>query len=264
VKALCPFEREDMIEFQIFGIAALAVLGYMTILWAVSLIRKDASIVDIFWGLGFVLVTAVYFRLASGFAPRKFLLLALVAIWGARLTIHIMSRNLGKGEDRRYQAFRSANPRTTPLLAAQTSTLPDRLTVFDVAGVALWAAGLLFEAVGDWQLARFRSDPDNNGKVLQTGLWRYSRHPNYFGEALLWWGYYFITFGVGGYWTIYSPVLMTMLLLRVSGVTLLEKSLTTSKPGYSEYVRTTSAFIPWFPRKPESVEGNNHMDSDNR
>ena len=115
----------------------------------------------------------------------------------------------------------------------------------------MWAIGFIFEAVGDWQLDRFRADPANQGKVLRTGLWQYTRHPNYFGDAVQWWAYYLLAVAAGGYWTFFSPIIMTELLTRVSGVKLLEETLTETKPGYREYVETTSPFIPWFPRKPK-------------
>jgi steroid 5-alpha reductase family enzyme len=262
-----------MALLQILAQAGLTILIFMTSLWVVSLIRKDASIVDIFWGLGFILTGAVYFRLTDGFPARKALVMALVAVWGFRLALHIFSRNLGKGEDKRYQVWRMGRPKnfwwisyfqvfllqgilmlliSTPLLSAQIAPEPDHLTVLDMSGALLWAIGFFFEAIGDWQLTRFKADPGNKGKVLQTGLWRYSRHPNYFGEAALWWGYFVIALGVGGYWTLYSPILMTILLLRVSGVTLLEKSLTKTRPEYQAYIERTSAFIPWFPREETS------------
>jgi steroid 5-alpha reductase family enzyme len=138
---------------------------------------------------------------------------------------------------------------SAPLLAAQIRPTPDRLTALDWLGGVVWAIGFFFEAMGDLQLTRFRNNPANRGKVLNTGVWRYTRHPNYFGDATQWWGYYLIAAAGGGFWTIWSPVLMTLMLLRVSGVALLEKTLTTTKPGYREYVESTSAFVPWFPRK---------------
>jgi steroid 5-alpha reductase family enzyme len=133
-------------------------------------------------------------------------------------------------------------------LAAQTRPLPDRLTVFDIIGVFLWAIGFFFETTGDLQMAHFKANPANKGKVMQRGLWHYSRHPNYFGDAAQWWGYFLIATAAGGWWTNLSPILMTTLLMRVSGVTLLEKSLET-RPGYKEYIERTNAFIPWFPRR---------------
>lgn len=264
----------NMTGLQLFGYGAGAVLSFMTLIWLGSLIRKDASIVDIFWGLGFVMLAAVYFAFGDGYPARKLLLLSLVAIWGLRLAIHIFIRNAGKGEDKRYRAWRMENPQnfwwisyfrvfllqgilmliiSTPLMAAQIGPQPQSLAALDWIGVGLWLVGFFFEAVGDWQLVRFKADPSNAGKVLNTGLWYYTRHPNYFGEAVLWWGYFMIAAGAGGLWTIYSPVLMTFLLVRVSGVALLERTLTKERKGYHEYITSTSAFVPWFPKKSDSA-----------
>jgi len=138
-----------------------------------------------------------------------------------------------------------------PLLAAQYAHEPDNLTAFDIAGTVVWALGFLFEAVGDYQLARFKADPANEGKVMDRGLWRYSRHPNYFGDATLWWGYYIIAAGAGNGWlTVFSPIIMTVLLMRVSGVSLLERRLKRTKPQYEDYTCRTSAFFPLPPRRP--------------
>jgi len=253
-----------------YGIGLLVILGCMTVLWLVSLYLKNSSIVDIFWGTGFVIANWVYFALSpDGFPLRKWLIGILVTIWGLRLSIYILWRNRGKPEDFRYRKWRQeAGNRwwwqsyfqvfllqglllwiiSAPLLVAQYSGLPDRLTVIDAVAVLFWAVGFFFESVGDWQLVRFKGDPANKGKVLDTGVWRYTRHPNYFGDAAQWWGYYLIGACAGGWWTIFSPVLMTLLLLRVSGVALLEKTLET-RPGYKEYVERTNAFIPWIPKK---------------
>lgn len=253
-----------------YAIALVVILALMTILWIISLILKNSSIVDIFWGTGFVIANWVYFFLTpDGFLPRKLLIGALVTIWGLRLSLYILWRNWGKPEDYRYQAWRKESGANwwwksffrvfllqgglmwviaVPLLAAQFRSAPDRLTVLDFLGVALWLIGFFFEAMGDFQLARFKADPANKGKVMNRGVWRFTRHPNYFGDSAQWWGYYLVAASAGGWWTIFSPVLMTLLLLRVSGVSLLEKSLET-RPGYKEYVETTSAFIPWLPRK---------------
>ena len=137
---------------------------------------------------------------------------------------------------------------TLPVQAGQVPDSPD-LGWMAAAGTAVWITGFLFEGIADLQLARFKADPTNEGRVLQTGVWRYTRHPNYFGDTTQWWAFYLVAAAGGGFWTIYSPILMTALLLRVSGVALLEKSLKEAKPKYKEYVETTSAFIPWFPRK---------------
>jgi len=259
---------------EVYGIAALVILGYMTILWIVSLILRNTSIVDIFWGAGFVLANWIYFALTpDGFAGRKWLISILVTIWGLRLSFYILWRNWGKPEDSRYQKFREdAGEKwwwysffqtfllqgflmwviSIPLLAAQISATPDRLTVLDGLAVVVWGIGFFFEAMGDFQMARFKANPANQGKVLDSGVWRYTRHPNYFGDATQWWAYYLIATAAGAFWTLYSPIVMTILLLRVSGVTMLEKELKETKPKYRAYIETTSAFIPWFPSEPQA------------
>ena len=259
---------------SIYLTLGIIILGLMTLLWLVSLLLKNSSIVDIFWGAGFVVVTWIAFLLTpEGFEPRKWLLSILVTIWGLRLSGYILWRNAGKGEDFRYQVWRKEAGAAwwwrsffkvfflqgvlmwiiaTPLIAVQFSAQPARLTILDYLAVLVWLVGFFFEAMGDWQLSRFRADPANKGKVLSTGVWRYTRHPNYFGDATQWWAYYLIALAAGGWWTIFSPVVMTTLLMRVSGVTLLEKTLKDEKPGYRDYVESTSEFIPWFPRKKKS------------
>ena len=261
-----------MTFLEIYGIVALVILGYMAVIWIVSLILKNSSIVDVFWGAGFVLSNWVYFALTpDGFPARKWLVGTLVTIWGLRLSLYILWRNWGEPEDFRYRKWREEEGArwwwfsffkvfllqgflmwiiSAPLLAAQISATPTKLTFLDLAAVAVWFIGFFFEAVGDWQMARFKANPANKGKVLNTGVWRYTRHPNYFGDAAQWWGYYLVAAAAsGGFWTISSPILMTVLLLRVSGVALLERTLKETKPQYKDYIETTSAFVPWFPRK---------------
>jgi steroid 5-alpha reductase family enzyme len=257
--------------FQIIGLSLAAVLAYMTAIWLVSLALRNASIVDAFWGLGFVLLAAVYFVATDGVIGRKILITTLVAVWGLRLSLYILRRNWGQGEDYRYRAFREkAGERfwwvsffqvfflqgvllwliSAPILAAQFYDSPDEPAVTDVFGPLVWGVGFVFESVGDWQLARFKADPANKGKVMQSGLWRYTRHPNYFGDTTVWWGYFVIAAGtVDGLWTVFSPVLMTLLLMRVSGVALLERAQVRTKPQYRAYIESTSAFLPWFPRR---------------
>jgi len=257
--------------FPVFLTLGLVILGLMTLLWLASLALKNSSIVDIFWGTGFVITAWAAFMLTpDGFTLRKLLIGALVTIWGLRLSVHILMRNWGKPEDFRYQAWRKEAGAqwwwrsffkvfllqgvlmwiiSTPLLAAQISAQPAGLTWLDFLAIAVWLVGFFFEAVGDWQLARFKANPAHKGKLMNTGVWRYTRHPNYFGDATQWWAYYLIAVAAGGWWSIFSPILMTVFLLRVSGVALLEKTLKNEKPGYKEYIETTSAFIPWFPRK---------------
>ncbi|MDP9144729.1 MAG: DUF1295 domain-containing protein [Actinomycetota bacterium] len=246
-------------------------MGMMALAWVASMARRDASLVDRFWGLTFVALAWWYRGVAPAPAAAPWfrdLVVALVTIWGVRLSLHITWRNWGHGEDFRYRAMREAGgPRwgwrnlvtvfalqgvlawviAMPLLAVMASeSTPHPLLVG--LGVASWVIGIVFEAGGDWQLARFRADSSNRGKVLDTGLWRYTRHPNYFGDAMCWWGYFLLGAAVGGWWSIFAPVLMTILLMKVSGVALLEASLSESKPQYREYIRRTSPFVPWPPR----------------
>jgi steroid 5-alpha reductase family enzyme len=254
-----------------YGLALALVIGLMTLVWAISLLKRDAGIIDVFWGLGFVVVAWFYFFRTDAFTVRKVLTVALVSLWGLRLSVHILLRSIGRGEDYRYRDMRERHSRyfalwslfaifwlqaailwfvSAPLLAAQSSALPQGLTWLDALGVVLFAVGFLFETVGDWQLARFKRDPANAGQVMQAGLWRYTRHPNYFGDALVWWGLSLIALSTpGSLWTIASPAVMTFLLLKVSGVSLLERSLAATKPEYREYSLRTNAFFPWPPRR---------------
>ncbi len=247
-----------------------AILTAATLVWGLSLTLRDTSVADVGWGLGFVLIGWVYGVLSPALTPRSWLVAGLVTLWGARLSWHILRRNRGHGEDPRYRAMRASQGPAfwwrslftvfwlqgailwfvaLPLLVAVRATRPAALTSVDGLGVLLFAVGFGFEVVGDRQLVRFRADPANRGKVLEDGLWRYTRHPNYFGDATLWWGLYIVAAGTPGGWlTVLSPSLLTLLLLRVSGVTLLEKGLKASKPGYRDYIARTPAFVPWFPR----------------
>lgn len=265
-----------MTMLQIAGLGLAAIWLYVTLLWVVSLLLKDASIIDIFWGPGFILLAWWYAWLGASTGPRRWLLLALVTIWGLRLGLHILMRNVGKPEDYRYAAWREEHGSRWwwrsyvevfllqggliwligwPLLVALTRTQGGALTALDWLGAALWAIGFFFEAVGDWQLARFKADPSNKGKLLTSGLWRYTRHPNYFGDATQWWGFWLIAAAAGGWWTAFSPIVMTWLLVRVSGVAMLEETLKETKPGYEAYVRRTNAFVPWFPRAEDTASG---------
>jgi len=259
-----------MTFFQIYITALLVILAMITFLWVVSVILKNASIVDLFWGFGFVVTALVYFLYTEGFETRKLILMILVAIWGLRLSIYLTWRNAGKGEDFRYQKFRKDYGEhrywwvsffqvfllqgllmwliSAPLLGAQFYP-DDSLGILDYIGMTLWIIGFAFEAGGDIQLARFKANPLNKGKVLDTGFWRYTRHPNYFGDTAVWFGYGLMCLSAGSYLPVLGSVLMAALIIRVSGVALLEKTLKESKPEYQEYIRRTSAFIPWFPKK---------------
>jgi steroid 5-alpha reductase family enzyme len=243
----------------------------MTILWITSVITKNVSIVDLFWGFGFVLTAGFYFLKTSGFEPRKIILLTMVSLWGFRLSGYLAWRNIGKGEDFRYRQFRENYGEkrywwisffqtfllqgvlmwliSAPLLGAQFYGRENPLGFFDLLAVIFWIIGLSFEAGGDYQLAVFKADPSNKGKVLNTGFWHYTRHPNYFGDSAVWWGYGLICLASGSYLPMLGSVLMTSLIIKISGVALLEKSLKEKKPEYREYIQNTSAFIPWFPKK---------------
>jgi steroid 5-alpha reductase family enzyme len=244
---------------------AAVVCVAMILLWLISLRLKDASIVDIFWGLGFVLIAWVTFSSTAG-GPRATLLVALTTIWGLRLAAYLAWRNHGKGEDPRYAAMREHRGQafwwislftvfglqgvvmwliSLPVQVGQTLESP--MAVFNYAGIVIWGIGFLFESVGDYQLARFKSGHHAYGKVMDQGLWRYTRHPNYFGNALIWWGLYLVAVSPSTIWLAVSPIVMTFLLLKVSGVALLERSLASRSEAYRDYVRRTSAFIPWPP-----------------
>lgn len=262
-----------MTFIEAYIIGGLVILAAMTLLWLISLAVKDASIVDIFWGVGFVITNWAYFALTpEGNPGRKWLISILVTLWGLRLGIYLAYRNLPKGEDFRYRRWREQFGArwwwvsyfrvfllqgvvmwvvSSPLLAAHISPTPG-IGLLDIIGAVVWLAGFYFEAIGDWQLARFKADPSNEGKVLDTGVWRYTRHPNYFGDATQWWGFWLIaagTLSITGLVTVISPILMTFLLLRVSGVAMLEKDIEERRPSYKAYIEKTSAFLPLPPKK---------------
>ncbi len=251
---------------------ALAVIMIMmTSLWIVSVIIKNVSIVDLFWGFGFVLAGWYYFLHTDGYEPRKLILMTMVTVWGLRLTGYLTWRNAGRGEDFRYRQFRQNYGErrywwvsffqtfllqgilmwliSAPLLGAQIKIGSGSLGMADYLGMTFWIIGFIFEAGGDFQLARFRADPMNKGKVLDTGLWRYTRHPNYFGDTAVWWGFGLISVAAGSWLAALGSLLMTALIIKVSGVALLEKSLVSDKPQYRDYIEKTSSFFPWFPKK---------------
>ncbi len=246
-----------------------AVVALMVLTWVASIIRRDASLVDRIWGLAFVVVAWAYAAAAGVWTPRTWLVLVLVSVWGLRLSIYLTWRNWGHGEDPRYQKMRERNPGTfaarslvtiyllqgliawivsLPLLAAG-GLGSGELGWIDAVGVMLWLVGFVFEAGGDWQLSRFLADPANRGKVMDRGLWRYTRHPNYFGDTVVWWSYFVIALPSGAWWTFVGPLLMTVVIVKVSGVALTEKNMGSSqREGRDEYVRRTNAFFPG-PRK---------------
>jgi steroid 5-alpha reductase family enzyme len=255
---------------SVMGITLAATAALMLGIWLLSLVKKDASIVDTFWGPGFVLIAAVSCAIGEGYAMRRILITALAAVWGLRLAGHIFFRNKGKGEDFRYRAMRARHGKrfpvvslysvfavqgllmwviSLPLQIGQISRMPAKLTSLDWTGAIVWLIGFAFESIGDLQLARFKGESKNKGKVMDRGLWRYTRHPNYFGDALLWWGFFLMALSTpSGVWTAISPLIMTGLLMKVSGVALLDKTLMKTKPEYGGYVRRTNAFFPWLRR----------------
>ena len=231
---------------------------------------RDNSIVDICWGPTFLVLAAAAWITGGGGGARGLLMVALVSLWALRLALHIARRQRGRGEDFRYAQWRRQWGRhvvlrsffqvfmlqgllmwlvSAPLLGAMANSRNSSLNLLDLAALLTWAIGFAFEAGGDYQLARFKSDPSNQGKLLTTGFWKYTRHPNYFGDAAAWWGFGLFAVASGSYGTPLGSVLMTLLLIKVSGVAMLERSLRDTKPGYGEYVRKTNAFIPWFPRQ---------------
>jgi steroid 5-alpha reductase family enzyme len=248
----------------------LLVLSMETVLWIVSVMLKKASIVDPFWGLGFVLLAVYYDFNSSGDTLRKDVVLALSCIWGLRLFSYLFWRNYGKPEDYRYAQFRRdyGSKRywwvsffqvfvlqgillwiiSAPLLSALYCT-DQPFGFLDGIAILFWIIGFAFEAGGDYQLTKFKNNPANKGKVLNTGFWRFTRHPNYFGDACVWWSFALFSMAAGSYVPMLSSVLMTFLLLKVSGVALLEKTLKTTKPEYASYIRNTNSFFPWFPKK---------------
>lgn len=252
-------------------LATLAtIVATMILLWLLSLVWHDASIVDPFWGTGFVIVAVTSSWLNLPPSARTALLVALTAIWGLRLSVYLLRRNWGHGEDRRYQAMRARHGRrfwwvslfsvfmlqavilwfvSLPIQVTCSQGEANQLNWLDGLGVLIWTIGFAFEAVGDWQLARFKADPANAGRVMDRGLWRFTRHPNYFGDFCVWWGLYAIAVAGGAWWTFFSPLAMSFLLLKVSGVTLLEKTITDRRPDYANYQARTNSFFPGPPRR---------------
>ena len=249
----------------LYGLSAALLLPLLT--WIVSLLKGDVSIVDSVWSLVFLALCALWFVAYEYTTPRSLIILVLVAVWALRLSAYITWRNWGEGEDARYQAIRQKHSPgfafkslfivfllqgllawiiALPLLAAVTGSRP--LNLVDALAAALVLFGILFESIADAQLAAFKARPDSRGRVMDRGLWRYTRHPNYFGECCVWWGFYLFAVAAGGWWSILSPLLMTFLLLRISGVALLEKDIAERRPAYREYIGRTNAFIPGIPR----------------
>lgn len=258
----------------VLGACAAAVAVLMAATWLVSLAVHDASIVDIIWGLGFVVVAAVAGLVGDGDPARRLLVFVLVAIWGLRLSGYLAWRNLGHGEDYRYVAMRKRWGErfwivslvqvfalqgvllvvvSLPVQLSAASGRQSSLPALAWVGGAVWALGLAFESIGDLQLARFKAQPGSAGQVMDQGLWRYTRHPNYFGDFCVWWGLYLVAAAsILGRFSLLGPVVMSILLLRVSGVAMLEKTIGKRRAGYADYVARTSAFFPR-PPKPSAA-----------
>jgi len=251
----------------VLAASAGGAVGLVVLVWVASLIVRDASIIDVFWGVGFIVIAWICVAVGHGDRDRRLLLAILTTVWGLRLAVHIGRRNLGKGEDRRYAAMRERDGGrfwltslyrvylvqaaamwivSLPLQAGAAIGGGTGLGAVDAIGGAIWLVGFGFEAIGDLQLDRFKADPSNRGSVMDRGLWRYSRHPNYFGDATAWWGLGLIALGAGGSaaWGFAGSILDTLLLTRVSGKPVLERDIEERRPGYREYVERTSGFIP--------------------
>lgn len=254
------------IYFQIF----LLVLLYFTLFFLVAVLKKDNSIVDIGWGLGYVYTANMALYLSNNYNLRSFIITFIITIWGLRLSYHIFKRNLGKGEDFRYAEWRKNWNHfyltsflrvfmlqgvllfiiSTPIIKIISSPYQS-LKIIDFIGLIIWGIGFAFETAADKQLNDFKklSESEKDGHVLKDGVWKYTRHPNYFGDALVWWGFYIIALAVSGGWKfIFSPIIMTLLLRFVSGVPLLEKHYEGDEE-YQKYAEKTNKFFPWFPKK---------------
>ena len=252
--------------------SAIAIAVVMVSTWVVSVIITNASIVDIVWGLGFVVTGWVSFVVGDGDESRGWVLAVIVSLWGLRLAGYLARRNIGHGEDYRYRAMRKHWGPRFPVISLVTVFLLQGVLMWVVSlplqlgqveespsfgpigtmGVLVWAVGLFFESVGDAQLRRFKADPANEGKVMSSGLWRYTRHPNYFGDTVVWWSSLLLALAVGAWWGALGTLLMTFLIVKVSGVALTEKRMGragSTREGHAEYVRRTNAFFPG-PRRP--------------
>ena len=260
-----------MFDSSLLLFSAYIVIGLAVVLWLYSLVIRDVSIVDSFWSIMIMIAGIGYLYMvadsdAYSIQERHIVVGAMLIVWATRLSAYITMRNRGHEEDARYQEIRRNNEPhfefkslyivfllqaflalivSLPIMSIATASTP--LNIIDYIAICLWLFGMVFEVVGDMQLKKFRSNPDNKGRVLDTGLWRYTRHPNYFGEFCIWWAFFLFALAGGEYWSIISPILMSILLLKVSGVSLLEKDISERRPAYQRYRETTNAFFPWFP-----------------
>ncbi|MDH5232981.1 MAG: DUF1295 domain-containing protein [Gammaproteobacteria bacterium] len=268
------FKEIIMIDYSIYiyALAAIFAVGFIT--WIISLVLEDVSIVDSAWPLMFLFGAVVLAFAVNDYNFRTQIILAMVLLWSARLFLHLTWRNWGEPEDSRYRLIREkfapnfalkslfiififqsflAWVILIPLWPAITNNVT--FSFWDALAIALWIVGFFFESVADWQLSRFKSNPTNQGKVMAQGLWYYTRHPNYFGECLLWWGFYLFAVSSDAWWSIPGPLLITWLLLKFSGVVMLEETIVKRRPAYREYIANTNAFIPGRPKhKVRTVE----------
>ncbi len=254
-------------DVSTYLVALALILGIGFAAWAVSVAIRNVAFVDSLWSLFFLIAAVVFAVAAWPLSARGLLVTVLVAVWALRLSIYITARNWGEPEDYRYQKIRANNQPgfafkslyivfglqgllawiiAMPLMPAIMN--PGGIGLLEVMASALWLVGFAFEAGGDYQLSRFKRDASNKGRVLNSGLWRFTRHPNYFGDFCIWWAFYLFAVAAGGWWTALSPILMTFLLLKVSGVAMLEKTISDRRPDYVEYIRRTNAFFPGFPK----------------
>jgi steroid 5-alpha reductase family enzyme len=246
-------------------------MACMFVLWLISIPLKDVSFVDSFWAAGFVIVAANTYVMTGGATQRRQALLLITTVWGVRLATYLFLRWRREGPDGRYVAllkkaagsvhvqsltrvFLLQGPMlwivSLPVQLGQVAAEPAGLGPLGWAGLALAVIGIFFETVGDHQMAAFKADPANQGKVMDRGLWRYTRHPNYFGDSCVWWGLFLIAAETPqGVWSVFGPLLLTWTLVKWSGAALLERRLRRSRPGYEEYLQRTSSFIPWPPRR---------------
>lgn len=256
-----------MINWSIYFMSLLTISLFAILGWLLSLPRKNVTHVDSMWSVFFMIAAFTVALHSNEVSLRGQIVLALVSMWALRLCLYLTWRNWGPHEDHRYVQIRANNQPhfwlksiyiifglqailawiiSISLFGAVSSNTP--LNTIDYVGILLILFGFSWETIGDWQLSRFKANPDNKGKVLNTGLWRYSRHPNYFGECCIWWGLYLIAVAAGAWWSLASPILMTLLLLKVSGVSLLESTITERRPAYADYINKTNAFLPWIPK----------------
>jgi steroid 5-alpha reductase family enzyme len=255
-----------MLNFILYS--TISIILYMSFIFILAWIKKDNSIVDIAWGIGFILVAILTFVLQPVLVTRHMLVTALILVWGTRLAAHIAIRKKGKGEDFRYAKWRKDWGKrfyirsffqiyilqgfflliiAYPVILINLSEEAG-IGLFDIVGLGIWLLGFFFEAVGDYQLSKFKKKAENKGKIITHGLWKYTRHPNYFGETVIWWGIFLIALSVEKGWAaIVSPLLITFLLLKVSGITMLEKKYAGNKE-FERYAKRTSPFFPWLPK----------------